>query len=885
MKDLIGILVVLSCVVDFGENYLNNMWHVALYQNDTLYSAFETKIPAGTYTSAVENIFWDTNDVKYRFIVDTFATITLNGQEIGKTSNMFTRYSFDIKDYLMNDKNKKNLLNVTIDSAVKVAESTYNNHAKNYIVYPKCVPDAYNGECHVNHIRKMQASFSWDWGPAIPSSGIWRDVEIIPIIDVHVMDYTLDVYQVNNKDWKVNVTVLLELAPNSPSNPISSTLQITLENLNTTITKSEIFIFNNGDKRRIISTTLDVPKRAVFRWWPNGFGQQHLYNLMINVDTEHTHIKKIKRIGFRTVELVQEPLENGLSFYFRINGVPIFAKGSNVIPIHIAPEKSTNYIYLKNLLWSAKEAHMNMLRVWGGGVYESEKFYDIADALGIMIWQDFMFACAMYPTTSDFLDSVREEVVQNVWRLKSHTSVVLWAGNNENEAALYGNWYGTGKDQVYRDDYIKLYVNVIKPEVERLDKTRPFVVSSPSNGQWADDNGWIGTDPYSSFYGDIHYYNYINDGWNINNYPRPRFSSEYGIQSLPSIHTFESVTKIPIEDLSKDSKFIKHRQHLPDGNILMEMMIEKNFNIPTSSNSYQDFENYIYLSQINQAQSVKVQTESYRQARSSFNDIGEGFTMGALYWQLNDVWQAPTWSSIDIDGRWKILHNYAKNFFAPIIISPRLLPTNDLTIFIISDELTPRLNCTVQINVHKIYMENNPKLITQFYRNISVPANAAYELTTIKLNDILEIDACGGSFNEAKKKCIVELILENSSGDIIAPPNYVYPTSPKNMILPSDCNVIASVGYARGNTTGGYQIEIESSCTLLFVWLDLPGYIVGRFSENGFHILRGSKTIHFDNSPFYINIQAFTRKLNIITLGDIYSTTQRSPIICIGCLD
>lgn len=252
-------------------------------------TGFKTKIPAGTYTGAVENVYWNDNDVKYRYIgncttyfskefttdetlrkaehillifhgIDTFASITLNGHKLGNTSNMFVRYTFDITKYLFNDSGRKNYLNITIDSAVKVAKERYNNQSKNYIVHPTCVPNEYNGECHVNHIRKMQASFAWDWGPAVPSSGIWRDVEIVPIYDIHIMDCTLDVYQINNKNWKINVTTLLEVQSNSEYKPVFGRLQATLENTKFNIVSSENISIKNGDTQKIISIVLDVPE-------------------------------------------------------------------------------------------------------------------------------------------------------------------------------------------------------------------------------------------------------------------------------------------------------------------------------------------------------------------------------------------------------------------------------------------------------------------------------------------------------------------------------------------------------------------------------------------------------------------------------------------------
>ena len=243
-------------------------------------------------------------------------------------------------------------------------------------------------------------------------------------------------------------------------------------------------------------------QESVKLWWPNGYGEQNLYKLTTKIKILDYKTINTKQIGFRTVELVQEPLDEGLTFFFRVNGLSIFAKGSNYIPASIFPHLSTKKETILHLLTSVKEANMNMLRVWGGGVYASDTFYILADKLGILIWQDFMFACNLYPSAEWFITSVKNEVVQNVRRLKHHPSIALWAGNNENGLALYSGWYGVGTNSVYEKDYIKLYVKLIKHEVEKLDTTRPFVVSSPGNGLYDDQNGYFKSPPYSRLYGD-----------------------------------------------------------------------------------------------------------------------------------------------------------------------------------------------------------------------------------------------------------------------------------------------------------------------------------------------------------------------------------------------
>lgn len=800
--------------------------------------------------------------------MDTFATILLNAKKIGETSNMFLRYTFDVTKYL---KKGENVLEVFFSSPVKVAENLYNEQASKYIIPPICNPNTYNGECHINHIRKMQASFAWDWGPAFPSMGIWKSVEIIPVNEIYIMDITIDIHKKKNF-WNIMITLFFETILQKNNQfiicDISSVLNIN-EQLNI-YNSTRVNLYTNN--KYIKSTTfLNVPIDLVHEWWPNGYGNQTLYLLTVTATTSTNVKQKTIHIGFRTVELVQKPLKQGLSFYFKINNIPIFAKGSNFIPASIFPELTAQMDTIKHLLKSAKKANMNMLRVWGGGLYESELFYNIADEYGIMIWQDFMFACAMYPTTEEFLKSVREEVIQNVRRLKNHPSIVLWAGNNENEAALYDNWYGTESKQIYRTDYIKLYVNLIKKTVERLDSTRPFVISSPSNGLYTEQYNYTGKNPYSKIFGDVHYYNYFNNGWDMHQYPRARFSSEYGFQSLPSIYTMLPVAK-SITDLDIDSNFLEHRQHLPLGMYFLKSLISKNLKLPNIQNTLKKFENYIYLSQINQAVSVKIQTEYYRQSMSELNEVGEGMTMGALYWQLNDVWQAPSWSSIDFDGRWKMLHYYAVEFFAPLIVTYYIENMN-LSIYIVSDKTYPIKNVTLEMN---LYTWNNIKPIrSYFHSNITIGANAVTKIddNLLKYSWILNstiLNEC--QFNITKNNCITTLTLRDKNGLSIAPRNYIYPSNAlKNIALPI-ANVSVNINdYHLSEKFFNYldiEIELITNNIILFVWLE-AGNICGHFSENGFHMFENTKKILFHACDVTTS-EMLRTTLKITTLSDTY---------------
>lgn len=763
--------------------------------------------------------------------IDTISTIFLNDHEIGTTENMFVRYKFDIKPHLKLA-GLDNILVIKFESPLKYSarrshQSIRQNRGK--IIPPYCPSPAQRGECHVNFIRKMQASFSWDWGPAFPSMGIYKNIKIefgsfgiirdilvetkrlSPLIQTsrppqpapsviisssirhqlkiptlnrtvpymrappyymamnsdnqHLMleqpEQVVDItrsneesHQLLEENWLLKTTLVAEMVqPSFGYNlrvefNLNGVLHYESEHINV-VANSEGYI------RLGFNLRIDTTRMRIKPWWPNNAGTQTLYKLSArmmpipnptgppehirlhgapppsSMDASSTSRLRRKRslpptfdqdsqlalqsrarppqsqamppaavlstqfdastyqlqyvsskeifFGFRTVELIQEPvtrgnLDDGLTFNFRINGADMFAMGSNWIPASVLPEYSNDLEYIRYLLQSAKDANMNMLRVWGGGLYESDEFYQMADEMGIMIWHDFMFACALYPVDEDFLSTIRVEIEQQVQRLQYHPSIVLWAGNNENEMAIAGPWWAEVMmwNKKLRESYAKLYVDTIRPIVQVLDPTRPYVESSPSNGLVSESQpNAIARVPNDNKYGDVHHYDYFADSFEWTSYPNTRFASEYGFQSYPSFNAMSSVTS-PADWKYPLTSNVLHRQHRLTGETEMKHQIKLHFREPQAGGVAQ-FKNFLYLSQLTQAIAIKTETEFYRRNRFIDPETKLGKTMGALYWQLNDVWSAPTWSSIEYGGKWKMLHYFARRFFFPIQVMPYLI--------------------------------------------------------------------------------------------------------------------------------------------------------------------------------------------------------------------
>ncbi|ELK06379.1 beta-mannosidase isoform X1 [Pteropus alecto] len=776
--------------------------------------------------------------------VDTVTEVLLNNVSIGNTNNMFKRYSFDITSVVQ----AVNVIELRFQSPVLYAAQQSRAHSS-YPVPPDCPPSVQKGECHVNFIRKEQSSFSWDWGPSFPTQGIWKDVRIEAYNICHLNDFTFSpIYDNHAQEWNLEIESFFDVVS---SKPVSGQVIVEIPKLQTQQTYS--IELQPGEK--IVELFVKINKNiTVETWWPHGHGSQTGYNMTIHFNLDRgLKFKKSAKVYFRTVELIEEPIQGspGLSFYFKINGFPIFLKGSNWIPADSFQDRVTSDV-LWLLLQSVVDANMNTLRVWGGGIYEQDEFYELCDELGIMVWQDFMFACALYPTDESFMDSVSAEVAYQVKRLKSHPSIITWSGNNENEAALMMNWYNIDVSHldIYIKDYVRLYVENIRKIVLAVDKTHPFITSSPTNGLKSIREGWLSPNPYDTNFGDVHFYDYISDCWDWKTFPKARFISEYGYQSWPSFSTLEKVSTE--EDWSYKSRFSLHRQHHENGNNEMLLQAELHFKLPQSTDPLRAFKDTIYLTQVMQAQCVKIETEFYRRSRSEIVNT-QGHTMGALYWQLNDIWQAPSWASLEYGGKWKMLHYFARHFFAP------LLPVGfeNQGVFFVYGVSDFHLDCTVMLTVRVHSWSSLKPLCSHVTKHFVIKAGEAVRLYQEPVSQLLR---CG---NCTRQSCVVSFYLSTDS-KLLSSTNYHFLSSLKEAVGLHKARITAIISQQED----AFVFDLETSAVAPFVWLDV-GSIPGRFSDNGFLMTEKKRTILF--YPWKLTSKSeLEQSLHVTSLTDIY---------------
>ncbi|MBI9050162.1 MAG: glycoside hydrolase family 2 protein [Anaerolineaceae bacterium] len=557
--------------------------------------------------------------------LDTLAEICLNGLKLGHSTNMFRQFRWDVKPLLQSGQNE---LYVKFDSPVGFISE------KQAIRQMPGVSHAIPGG---PYIRKAPCHFGWDWGPKLPPIGIWKDIRLeggekARIEDVHLTQMH------NEGQVTISAKVTVERWETTPCS-----VEMHIKSPDGELFETELIIPSESE----ILLQIVIPNPQL--WWPNGHGKHPLYQVSIVLHSNGQSLdQRDFQLGLRTIELRQEADEWGRSFTFIVNGLPIFVKGSNWIPADSFPTRITDD-YLEMLIKAAADTHQNMLRVWGGGFYEEERFYDLCDRYGVLVWQDFIFSCSVYPLNQpEFLENIRIEIIENIRRLRHRASLALWCGNNEMEWGWVDwGWKGSELEDM-KAAYDQFFHHTLPTWCASEDPDHAYWPSSPSSDTPFED-------PNGQQQGDAHYWDVWHGRKPFTAYRDqfPRFMSEFGFQALPPLSTIR--TYADEADWNMTSYIMEQHQKNDSGNQLMVAQMLDTFRLP------ERFDSLVYLSLVLQAEGIRYGVEHWRRHPKRVS--------GILYWQLNDCWPVASWSSLDYFGRWKALHYAAKRFYAPLLLS------------------------------------------------------------------------------------------------------------------------------------------------------------------------------------------------------------------------
>ncbi|KAK3326011.1 glycoside hydrolase family 2 protein [Apodospora peruviana] len=650
--------------------------------------------------------------------LDTFANISFCGQHVAYTDNQFRQYFFNVTDIFLSCEDAAiPELRILFPSAPATAIAIANEPDQE--VWPPRVQIGFEFS-NRHFIRKEQSDFGWDWGPAFAPTGIWQKAWVVQLEtdqEIHVRNTLLDIYregQLNNllpdqtKDWVLNVSV-----DAVGTIPIGSGMTYTILDTETNQTASSGILGNVTNAGDVITGTTILDGSAYKLWWPHNLGKQSLYNITIEIvsASNKTLASVTKRTGFRTIVLymgvvTDEELAQGIApgnhWHFQVNGHPFYAKGSNFIPPdafwpRVTPSR------LRQLFSAVVSGNQNMLRVWASGAYSPDFMYDLADEMGILLWSEFEFGDALYPIAPSFLENCRLEANYQVRRVNHHPSLAVWAGGNELEnLELYlVNYTAPDQYERFRGEYETLFLNTLLPAVFGNSRSITYMPSSTNNGYSSInfsrpipvEERYYNLEP-GSIYGNTDYYNYKTAvAFNISSYPSGRFSNEFGFHSMPSVASWRNV--LSEDDMHFNSSTIMLRNHHPPPGGLntsnfynssigmreMTIAVEQYYPIPNKTDHIANFSSWILATQIFQADFYKSQIQFYR--------VGSGLPsrqLGCLYWQLEDIWQAPTWAGIEYEGRWKVLHNIAREMYQPVIVAPLWNVTSGLLdMYVVSD--------------------------------------------------------------------------------------------------------------------------------------------------------------------------------------------------------
>ena len=715
--------------------------------------------------------------------LDTYADIYVNDSLILKADNMFRQWEVPVKKLLKPQGNK---LSIYFHSPVKVDMPKFESLPFQY--------DAGNDQSQNGGIfdkkvsvfaRKAGYHYGWDWGPRLVTSGIWRHAYLRgwsgPVIkDVFITTKGL---RKNNASMEAIVEII------SDNDYQEMSLLISDNESGEQFAKSNVRLKKG---RNDISVPFDVNKPRL--WWCNGLGEPNLYNFDITLTKEKNIIDDRSIVtGIRQIDVVRKEDKYGRTFYFKLNGCPVFAKGANYIPCDNFLPRVTAEIYHRTVK-DAADANMNMLRVWGGGIYEDDEFYNQCDSLGIMVWQDFMFACSLYPSEGKFLDNIREEAVYNVKRLRNHPCISLWCGNNECLEA----WYNWGlkrryEKQGYADiiwkQYVDLYHNALPLIVERYNPEVFYWPSSPySDIDCAPESNkgdthmwrvWGGSEP-------IDLYNHVTS----------RFFSEYGFQSFPELKTVLKYAPDTTQHFLDSDVMLAHQRAGADANRKIEKYLLESYKEPKNFNSF------IYMTQVLQGDAIKTAIEAHRRNRP--------YCMGTLFWQHNDCWPVASWSSRDYYGKWKAQHYFARKAFDDIMISTTM-NENRIYVHVVSDRITPTKGSLVVTT-----MKHDGSKVSSISKKIILEKNSVKKLEFPELE----------LFHGANRS---DLIVYTSFKDDTKNYENVYlPISQKNVAF-----LKPNVDISLSGNDGCYDITVKSETFVRAFYMTIEDSDDYFFNDNG----------------------------------------------------
>ena len=755
--------------------------------------------------------------------LDTYADVYLNEKKILEANNMFREWKTSIKPDL---KPGENVLKIYFHSPIKVDIPKWdalpyqyeagNDQSENGGVFNKKVSV---------FARKAGYHYGWDWGPRLVTSGIWRPVYVEAWDNARINDVFIRQPEVS----KSRASLIGEVEILADKEIDQANVTIT-EAASGRVLAGQTVSLQKGINKISLPFSIKSPKL----WWSNGLGEPHLYSFRTDLTVNNqTSDAWTEEVGLRSLKIINRPDKDGKTFYVELNGIPVFAKGANYIPQDNFLPRVTPGQYEKTIL-DAANANMNMLRIWGGGTYESDLFYQLCDRYGILVWQDFMFACSLYPAEGELLENIRQEAIDNVKRLRNHACIALWCGNNECNDA----WFNWGWQKRYKAQNPEYEQKIWKQFNDQYNVTLPQVVE-----EYAPESFYWPSSPFARYdggsddrNGDRHYWEVWHGKKPIEMYnkERSRFFSEYGFQSFPE---FESVKRYAPRQEDWDiysEVMMSHQRGGMHANELIETYLLNEYRKP------RNFEAFLYMNHVLQGDAIKTAIEAHRRDMP--------YCMGTLFWQHNDCWPVASWASRDYYGRWKAQHYFARKAYRDILVSPIADEDGQLKVQIVSDR-HKACNGRLEVKVMKLTGE----VLNSYKRNVIVDANSSKALFSVPLDEALK--------GVRKEDVFIHAVLLTDKGNSNYTNNY-FLVKQKEVNYPK-----AQLATSVQPIEGGFEVTLSSDNFARAVFI-ATGEVNSSFSDNYFDILPGSsvKVEVYTDLP----LATFEKQLKVVSLSDEY---------------